>query len=194
MLFRSPAAKDLFSKVNDKLAGLLPDDPDWSSFPKALVRDPTSKQAKVDKALSGAVAEKVLAATNHSLVVSFLDDGGKNLARANATFEPMSEKLLGVLQSLYGTFSANLWTAEEREATSRETFQTVLEEKSSELALLTQTVKEKDEVEAEKAQIQAAKEQELLDLQDQITADDAFFKATVKACEDESEAWDERKS
>jgi len=47
-----PAAKDLFSKVNDKLAGLLPDDPDWSSFPKALVRDPTSKQAKVDKALS----------------------------------------------------------------------------------------------------------------------------------------------
>ena len=33
----------------------------------------------------------------------------------------------------------------------------VLEEKSSELALLTQTVKEKDEVEAEKAQIQAVR-------------------------------------
>merc|ERR1719375_683891 len=130
---------------------------------------------------------------NHSLVVSFLGEDGQNLVKANATFEPMSEKLLGVLQSLYGTFSANLWTAEEREATSRSTFQTVLEEKSSELALLTQTVKEKDEVEAEKAQIQAVKEQELLDLQDQITADDAFFKATVKACTDESDAWDERK-
>merc|ERR1719375_664149 len=105
----------------------------------------------------------------------------------------MSEELLAVLNSLFGTFSANLWSAEEREATSRSTFQTVLEEKSSELALLTQTVKEKDEVEAEKAQIQAVKEQELLDLQDQITADDAFFKATVKACTDESDAWDERK-
>jgi hypothetical protein len=154
----------------------------------------TAKLHKVDKALSGVVAEKVKEATNHSLVVSFLEEGGKNLVRANATYSPMSEKLLGVLQSLYGTFSANLWTAEEREATSRETFQTVLEEKSAELALLTQTVKEKDEVEAEKAQIQAAKEQQLLDLQDQITADDAFFKATVKACEDEADAWDERKS
>merc|ERR1719506_2907350 len=154
----------------------------------------TSKLHKVDKALSGAVAEKVSAVTNHSLVLNFLEEGGKNLVQANATYSPMSEKLLGVLQSLYGTFSANLWTAEEREATSRETFQTVLEEKSAELALLTQTVKEKDEVEAEKAQIQAAKEQELLDLQDQIIADDAFFKATVKACEDESDAWDERKS
>merc|ERR1719243_326013 len=126
--------------------------------------------------------------------MNFLDDGGKNLARANATFEPMSEKILGVLQSLYGTFSANLWTAEEREATSRETFQTVLEEKSSELALLTQTMKEKDEVEAEKAQIQAVKEQELLDLQDQIVADDAFFKAAVKACTDVANAYDERKN
>merc|ERR1719324_2240173 len=153
-----------------------------------------TKLQKVDKALSGAVAEKVREATNHSLVVSFLEEDGKNLVRANATYAPMSEKILGVLQSLYGTFSANLWTAEEREATSRETFQTVLEEKSAELALLTQTVKEKDEVEAEKAQIQAAKEQQLLDLQDQITADDAFFKATVKACEDEADAWDERKS
>merc|ERR1719375_2182422 len=131
---------------------------------------------------------------NHSLVVSFLGEGGKNLVTANATYSPMSEELLAVLNSLFGTFSANLWSAEEREATSRETFQTVLEEKSSELSLLTQTVKEKDEVEAEKAQIQAAKEQELLDLQDQITADDAFFKATVKACEDEADAWDERKS
>merc|ERR1719375_2304216 len=131
---------------------------------------------------------------NHSLVLSFIGEDGRNLVQANATFSPMSEKLLAVLQSLYGTFSANLWTAEEREATSRETFQTVLEEKSSELSLLTQTVKEKDEVEAEKAQIQAAKEQQLLDLQDQIVADDAFFKATVKACEDEADAWDERKS
>ena len=47
-----PAAKDLFSKVDERLAGLLPDDPDWSSFPKELVRDPTTKQAMVDKALS----------------------------------------------------------------------------------------------------------------------------------------------
>jgi len=152
-----------------------------------------TKLQKVDKALSGAVAEKVREATNHSLVVSFLGEGGKNLVTANATYSPMSEELLAVLNSLFGTFSANLWSAEEREATSRSTFQTVLEEKSSELALLTQTVKEKDEVEAEKAQIQAVKEQELLDLQDQITADDAFFKATVKACTDESDAWDERK-
>merc|ERR1719235_2718929 len=148
------------------------------------VVEATAKLHKVDKALSGVVAEKVSAATNHSLVLNFLEEGGKNLVQANATYAPMSEKLLAVLQSLYGTFSANLWTAEEREATSRETFQTVLEEKSAELALLTQTVKEKDEVEAEKAQIQAAKEQELLDLQDQIIADDAFFKATVKACEE----------
>merc|ERR1719321_2157364 len=55
-------------------------------------------------------------------------------------------------------------------------------------------MKEKDEVEAEKAQIQAVKEQQLLDFQDQIVADDAFFKATVKACTDESNAYDERKS
>merc|ERR1719235_204009 len=157
------------------------------------VVETTTKLHKVDKALSGVVAEKVSEATNHSLVMNFLEEGGKNLVQANATYDPMSEKLLEVLQSLYGTFSANLWTPEEREATSRETFQTVLEEKSSEFVLLTQTMKEKDEVEAEKSQIQAAKEQELLDLQDQIVADDAFFKATVKACEDESEAWDERK-
>merc|ERR1719174_3169319 len=152
-----------------------------------------SKLEKVDKALSGAVAEKVKAATNHSLVVSFLGEGGKNLVTANATYSPMSEELLAVLNSLFGTFSANLWSAEEREATSRSTFQTVLEEKSTELSLLTQTMKEKDETEAEKAQIQAVKEQELLDLQDQITADDAFFKATVKACTDEADAYDERK-
>merc|ERR1719389_1229644 len=112
------------------------------------VVEATAKLHKVDKALSGAVAEKVSAATNHSLVLNFLEEGGKNLVQANATYAPMSEKLLAVLQSLYGTFSANLWTAEEREATSRETFQTVLEEKSAELALLTQTVKEKDEVDA----------------------------------------------
>jgi hypothetical protein len=154
----------------------------------------TSKLHKVDKALSSVVAQKVREATNHSLVVSFLEEDGKNLVQANAKYSPMSEKLLGVLQSLYGTFSANLWSAEERESTSRSTFQTVLEEKSAELALLTQTVKEKDEVEAEKAQIQAVKEQQLLDFQDQIVADDAFFKATVKACTDESNAYDERKS
>ena len=32
-----PSAKDLFSKVNDKLSGLLPEDPDWSSYPKVVI-------------------------------------------------------------------------------------------------------------------------------------------------------------
>lgn len=45
------SAQSVFGKVNERLAGLLPDDPDWASYPKALIRDPNSKEAVLDKAL-----------------------------------------------------------------------------------------------------------------------------------------------
>lgn len=46
------SAKDIFSEANDKLAGLLPEDPDWAAYPKSLIRDPNTKEAVLDKALN----------------------------------------------------------------------------------------------------------------------------------------------
>jgi hypothetical protein len=152
----------------------------------------TSKLSKTDKALAGAVAAQVMNVTNHPAVTTFLENGGKNLVVKKVDYEPLSEKVLAVLESLYSTFSANLWASQAREETSRQTFDTVTVEKHAELTLLDTTMKTKESLEAEKAQEQAVKEQQLLDLQDQIEADKVFFDGTVTACQDESSAWDER--
>ena len=56
---------------------------------------------------------EVREATNHSLVVSFLGEGGKNLVTANATYSPMSEELLAVLNSLFGPRRCALFGADQ---------------------------------------------------------------------------------
>ena len=71
-------SKDIFSKVNDRLAGVLPEDPNWSAYPKALIRDPVSKQAMIDKALQIQTQDPV----NNADIVSAGSPDGKAVAEA----------------------------------------------------------------------------------------------------------------
>jgi len=66
------SAQDLFSEVNTRLEGLLPDDPDWASYPKSLVADPTTKEAVLAKALKVRPFDPI---DNADIFSKFHDDG-----------------------------------------------------------------------------------------------------------------------
>jgi len=72
------SAQAIFSEVNAKLDGLLPHDPDWSSYPKSLVRDPTTKKAVLDKALNMDVEDPI----DNADIFSKYHDDGKAVAEA----------------------------------------------------------------------------------------------------------------
>jgi len=151
----------------------------------ALVTLRNTTASKADRALAPLAAEKVAAASDHPLV--------KNLTGAALLqYDPLHEKLLGILTSLYSTFRANAQEATDNEATARSTFTTILAEKTAELTLLEASTRDKEGQMAQKAAELASKEQQMLDLHDQLDADEAFFAQASTDCTDESNAWDTR--
>jgi len=151
----------------------------------ALVTLRNTTASKADRALAPLAAEKVAAASDHPLV--------KNLTGAALLqYDPLHEKLLGILTSLYSTFRANAQEATDNEATARSTFTTILAEKTAELTLLEASTRDKEGQMAQRQAELASKEQQMLDLHDQLDADEAFFAQASTDCTDESNAWDTR--
>jgi len=151
----------------------------------------TAKISKVDPVLAESVAEKVSNITTHPVLRSFLQDHN-NLVKANAKYAPMSQDILNILTALHATFIANMDSAIATESSAKTTFTSVLAGKTGSLAAFRQTLKSKETENSQKGQEMAQKEQLLLDTNDQMEDDKAFFATTVQECEDESTAWDER--
>jgi len=144
--------------------------------------------AKADRALAPVAAEKVAAASDHPLLKNLT---GEALLQSKK-YDPLHDKLLGILSSLYSTFRANAAEASDNENTARGSFTTLLAEKTAELTLLEASTRDKEAQMAQKAAELASKEQQMLDLHDQLDADEAFFAQASTECTDESNAWDTR--
>jgi hypothetical protein len=143
---------------------------------------------KVDKALKGAATE-TLSKVDHPAVKSLVQMLNGSPA---SDYESLHPKLLKILTSLHAIFNANTESEEDTEKTAKATFTTLLGTKTEETSLLAASVKDKENLLAQRAQELAQREQELLDLHDQMDADKDFFDKAVSDCTAESNAWDER--
>lgn len=111
---------------------------------------------------------------------------------AAASYSPASATIQGILKDMYDTFSSDLETQTNNEASKQRAFEDLIATLKEELKNLEATLMEKEAKKAEAEQILADASQELDDTTAQLKADIEFFDVTKAGCVRKAEEWSER--
>jgi len=111
---------------------------------------------------------------------------------AGSKFAPQSWTVQGILKDMYDTFSSDLESTTEAEATANRNYEDFIHKKMEELAQLEATKAEKEELKAEAESQLANTVQDYDDTESQMKADIVFFDETKAACENKHSDWSER--
>jgi hypothetical protein len=113
-------------------------------------------------------------------------------AAAKSSYSPASTTIMGILKDMYDTFTANLETETQNEATSQKNFEAVMAVKAEELASLQDVLQKTEASKAETDKTLADTAQELEDTTVQMKEDTVFFDETKAACKTKADDWGER--
>ena len=130
-----------------------------------------------------------------SLLSSFMKDPQdyyEDKAAAKSSYSPASTTIMGILKDMYDTFTANLETETQTEATNQKNFEAVMAVKAEELASLQALLEKTEAAKGETDKTLADTTQELEDTTVQMKEDTAFFDDTKAACKTKADEWAER--
>merc|ERR1719261_199828 len=130
-----------------------------------------------------------------SLLSSFMKDPQdyyEDKAAAKSSYSPASTTIMGILKDMYDTFTANLETETQTEATNQKNFEAVMAVKAEELASLQDVLRNKEAEKGETDKQLADTTQELEDTTLQMKEDTKFFDETKAACKTKADEWAER--
>merc|ERR1719456_755165 len=113
-------------------------------------------------------------------------------AAAKSSYSPASTTIMGILKDMYDTFTANLETETQNEATNQKNFEAVMAVKANELASLQDVLQKTEASKAETDKTLADTAQELEDTTVQMKEDTVFFDETKAACKTKADEWGER--
>merc|ERR1719456_2129965 len=135
--------------------------------------------------------------SNHqlSLLSTFMrspQDYYDDKAAAKSSYSPASTTIMGILKDMYDTFTANLETETQTEATNQKNFEAVMAVKAEELASLQDVLEKTEAAKAESDKTLADTTQELEDTTVQMKEDTVFFDETKAACKTKADEWSER--
>merc|ERR1719487_1259820 len=136
-----------------------------------------------------------LAPAQLSLLSTFLKDPQdyyEDKAAAKSSYSPASTTIMGILKDMYDTFTANLETETQTEATNQKNFEAVMAVKAEELASLQDVLEKTEAAKAESDKTLADTTQELEDTTVQMKEDTVFFDETKAACKTKADEWSER--
>merc|ERR1719453_1039632 len=148
----------------------------------------------VKQAVNALPSTHKVSAEQMSLLSEFLKQEPEEgeAAPAKASYSPASSTILGILKDMYDTFTANLETETQSEATSQKNFETLMATKNKELATLKSTQEAKEAQKGETDKELADTMQELTDTTVQMKDDTKFFDETKAACKTKADEWGER--
>merc|ERR1719375_2178677 len=138
----------------------------------------------VRAALAAIPAKAALAPQQLSLLSEFMKGG--------AGYAPQSATVQGILKDMYETFSADLESATNDEATKNRLFEDFIATKQQELIELKETLAKKEEEKAEAEGLLAEATEAYDETEAQMKADIDFFDATKAACEAKHAEWTTR--
>jgi len=149
--------------------------------------------AGVKQAVNALPSTHKVSAEQMSLLSQFMKQEPEvENAPAKASYSPASSTILGILKDMYDTFTANLETETQSEATSQKNFETLMATKNKELATLKSTQEAKEAEKGETDKELADTMQELTDTTVQMKDDTKFFDETKAACKTKADEWGER--
>lgn len=115
------------------------------------------------------------------------------LARGKAKYAPQSATVQGILKDMYETFTNDLETSTDVEATANKNFENFIYTKTVELNEM-KALKEKKEGQKAEAEAQLADTTQIYDdTEAQMNADIEFFDATMEACQIKAAEWKTRR-
>jgi len=117
----------------------------------------------------------------------------KQFAQGKAKYAPQSMTVQGILQDMYNTFSEDLESATQAEASKNRVFEDFIAAKQEELTTMQETMKKKEREKAEAETMLAEATQSYDDVEAEMKANIEFFDETKSACSAKSAEWAERK-
>jgi len=140
----------------------------------------------VRAAVAAIPAKADLSSQQMSLLSEFMQAGAK--------YAPQSGTVQGILKDMYDTFSADLESTTQAEASKNRLFEDFMATKQEELIKLKETKAKKEDEKAEAEGQLADATQAYDDTEAQMKADIAFFDETKAACTAKMQEWSERKA
>merc|ERR1719271_1129293 len=113
-------------------------------------------------------------------------------ADAKSSYSPASATIQGILKDMYDTFTADLESSTEEEATAQRNFEDLIAAKQKELATLKAILEKKEVEKAEAEKSLADATQELEDTTLMMKEDTKFFDEMTEACKAKADEWGER--
>mmetsp|Transcript_121299 Transcript_121299/g.350278 ORF Transcript_121299/g.350278 Transcript_121299/m.350278 type:complete len:579 (-) Transcript_121299:82-1818(-) len=109
-------------------------------------------------------------------------------------YAPQSTQIQGILKGLYDSFAADLEKDNAEEGEKQKSFEELMQTKEDEHRSLTETLKQHESDRAKKVKLLADGKTERDDTKVQLKADEEFFAATKKGCQQKAEDWSLRSS
>jgi len=108
------------------------------------------------------------------------------------TYTTQSGAISGILEEMYESFQRDLTSSTEEETQRQTDFDALSGTKSTDLALLTDTLTKKTKENGNDDKQLAEDEQERAETQEQLKTDKAFLETTLDACKNKANMWAER--
>jgi len=151
--------------------------------------------ADVRRAVQLMPSTNPLSPTKLSEVSAFLKDPSSLLQMSGKTeYNPASSTIIGILKDMYDTFSADLETQTEQEATGQKNYEDFMATKAKQLATLQATLAKKEARKAEVEKDLADTTQALEDTTAQLKEDTKFFDEMKANCKAKADEWNIRTS
>jgi len=109
-----------------------------------------------------------------------------------AEYTTQSTAIQGILKDMHDSFQRDLADAIEEESQKKSDFDSLMETKRADLALLQSTLTKKTLEQGNDSKQEADDQQQRKETQAQLDADEAFFETTKDACKAKSDEWAER--
>lgn len=117
-----------------------------------------------------------------------------SIAMGNGKYDPSYGSLVGILETMYSTFSTDLENETKTEATAYKDYEGLVNSKVKELVALQTKVDKREEQKATAASDLADTTQTYDDTESQMKADIEFFTNAVDSCTAKAKAWETRTS
>ena len=166
----------------------------------SILKEATGGVSLRQKSIDGPSKAKLATALSalHAFVIA-LPQAHQNATQLSAlstatAYSPQSATIQGILGDMYSTFTNNLETSAQTEATAHRNFENLMADYQEELETMQTTLQKKEKLKVESERMLADATQEYSDAEAALKADTDFFDTTKAACVSKTEAWSERKS
>jgi len=166
----------------------------------SILKEATGGVSLRQKSIDGPSKAKLATALSalHAFVIA-LPQAHQNATQLSAlstatAYSPQSATVQGILGDMYSTFTNNLETSAQTEATAHRNFENLMADYQEELETMQTTLQKKEKLKVESERMLADATQEYSDAEAALKADTDFFDTTKAACVSKTEAWSERKS